>query len=111
MIRRLLRSLSTVLFVAGVVRLIRRGRDSEPAGDAAIRADDAQAALPLAALTADDGARPEPALREPEPEPAQPHRRPMIRRLLRSLSTVLIVSGVLLISDAVTAVVWQEPVS
>lgn len=35
----------------------------------------------------------------------------MIRRLLRSLSTVLIVAGVLLIADAVVAVAWQEPVS
>jgi sortase A len=34
-----------------------------------------------------------------------------MRRVLRFLSTVLIVAGVLLIADAIAAVVWQEPVS
>jgi sortase A len=34
-----------------------------------------------------------------------------VRRALRALSTVLIVSGLLLIVDAVLTVVWQEPVS
>lgn len=34
-----------------------------------------------------------------------------MRRLLRSLSTVLIVAGVLLIADAAATVVWQEPLS
>jgi len=33
------------------------------------------------------------------------------RRALRGLSTVLIVSGVLLLADAVLTLVWQEPVS
>ena len=33
------------------------------------------------------------------------------RRMLRGLSSVLIVSGVLLVTDAVLTVVWQEPVS
>jgi sortase A len=33
------------------------------------------------------------------------------RRALRGLSTVLIVSGALLLADAVTTLVWQEPVS
>ena len=33
------------------------------------------------------------------------------RSALRGLSTVLIVAGVLLIADAVTTLVWQEPVS
>ena len=34
-----------------------------------------------------------------------------LRSALRGLSTVLIVAGVLLIADAVTTLVWQEPVS
>ena len=34
-----------------------------------------------------------------------------VRSALRGLSTVLIVAGVLLIADAVTTLVWQEPVS
>jgi len=34
-----------------------------------------------------------------------------VRRLLRSLSTVLIVAGALLIADAVLTVTWQEPSS
>jgi sortase A len=34
-----------------------------------------------------------------------------VRGALRSLSTVLIVAGVLLIADAIVAVTWQEPVS
>ncbi|MBX5443375.1 MAG: class D sortase [Solirubrobacteraceae bacterium] len=34
-----------------------------------------------------------------------------MRRVLRSLSTVLIVAGVLLIADAAATVVWQEPLS
>ena len=33
------------------------------------------------------------------------------RRVLRSLSTVLIISGVLMLSDAGLTLVWQEPVS
>jgi sortase A len=35
----------------------------------------------------------------------------MIRQTLRALSTVLIVSGTLLIADAAATVTWQEPVS
>lgn len=34
-----------------------------------------------------------------------------MRRLLRTLSTVLIVAGLLLVADAVLTVVWQEPSS
>lgn len=34
-----------------------------------------------------------------------------MRRLLRSISTVLIVAGVLLIADALATLVWQEPLS
>jgi sortase A len=34
-----------------------------------------------------------------------------VRRPLRALSTVLIISGVLLLSDAALTVAWQEPVS
>ena len=34
-----------------------------------------------------------------------------MRRLLRTLSTVLIVAGVLLVADAVLTVAWQEPTS
>jgi len=35
----------------------------------------------------------------------------MLRQTLRALSTVLIVSGTLLIADAVATVTWQEPLS
>ena len=39
-------------------------------------------------------------------------RRPStIRRVLRALSTVLIVAGVLLLVDAGVTMLWQEPVS
>jgi sortase A len=38
-----------------------------------------------------------------------PVRRP--RRVLRALSSVLIVAGVLLLADAATTLLWQEPVS
>ncbi len=34
-----------------------------------------------------------------------------MRRALRSLSTVLIVAGVLMLADAVSTLLWQEPVS
>lgn len=34
-----------------------------------------------------------------------------MRRVLRQLSTILIMAGVLLIADAILAVTWQEPVS
>lgn len=34
-----------------------------------------------------------------------------VRTALRGLSTVLIVAGVLLLADAVTTLVWQEPIS
>jgi sortase A len=34
-----------------------------------------------------------------------------MRRALRSLSTVLIVAGALLLADAVATLLWQEPVS
>lgn len=37
--------------------------------------------------------------------------RDRVRSALRGLSTVLIVAGVLLLADAVTTLVWQEPVS
>jgi sortase A len=36
---------------------------------------------------------------------------PRLRPLLRGLSTVLIVAGVLLLADAVTTLLWQEPIS
>src|SRR4051812_5029790 len=35
----------------------------------------------------------------------------MLRQVLRALSTVLIVSGTLLIADAAATVTWQEPLS
>ncbi len=38
-------------------------------------------------------------------------RRGILRELLRSLSTVLIVSGFLLVADAAVTVAWQEPVT
>ena len=34
-----------------------------------------------------------------------------MRRALRSLSTVLIIAGALLLADAITTLVWQEPVT
>jgi sortase A len=34
-----------------------------------------------------------------------------VRRLVRDISTVLIISGVLLVADAVATLVWQEPVT
>lgn len=44
--------------------------------------------------------------------PARPPRpRSRARRLLRGLSLVLIVAGVLLVTDAILTVVWQEPIS
>jgi len=48
--------------------------------------------------------------------PAQPPARPVrdpsrMRRLLRALSTVLIVAGVLMIADAGVTLAWQEPIS
>lgn len=42
------------------------------------------------------------------PERAPRHR---VRRALRALSTILIVSGTMLILDAVLTLVWQEPIS
>ena len=38
-------------------------------------------------------------------------RRPVLRRFLRDLSSVLIISGVLLILDAGVTLIWQEPVT
>jgi len=34
-----------------------------------------------------------------------------VRRTLRALSTVLIVAGVLVLADAITTLVWQEPIT
>ena len=43
---------------------------------------------------------------------ARAHRRhPVLRRFLRDLSSVLIISGVLLILDAGVTLIWQEPVT
>jgi sortase A len=46
-------------------------------------------------------------------EPTRPSRRlgTRIKRVLRALSTILIVSGVLLILDAGLTLIWQEPIS
>jgi sortase A len=44
------------------------------------------------------------------PPPGRPGRG-RVRRLLRALSTVMIVAGSLLVADAVLAVTWQEPLS
>jgi sortase A len=38
-------------------------------------------------------------------------RRPLARRLLRDLSSVLILSGLLLLTDAGVALIWQEPLT
>jgi sortase A len=106
--RRPLRSLSTLLALAAVVRLVRewRGRrrpepvpvaPPAPAGPSA-----AGPPVPFASVAARDGPR--------SPE-IDTRRRKMLRRLLRSLSTVLIAAGILLIADAIIAVAWQEPVS
>jgi sortase A len=44
------------------------------------------------------------------PSPARQRRRPL-RAVVRSLSTVLIIAGVLLVADALLTVLWQEPIS
>ncbi|HVL97651.1 MAG TPA: class E sortase [Solirubrobacteraceae bacterium] len=49
-------------------------------------------------------------VREPAAGPGSP-RRSSGRSTVRALSTVLIVSGLLLLADAVLTVVWQEPLS
>jgi sortase A len=46
-----------------------------------------------------------------EEQTRPPRLRRRIRRALRALSTILIVSGVLLILDAGITLVWQEPIS
>ena len=53
----------------------------------------------------------EPELTETDPHPPAPPARDGWRRALRALSSVLIVSGLLLIADAGLTLVWQEPVS
>src|SRR5579875_2035134 len=42
---------------------------------------------------------------------AAPSRRRILRRLIRDISSVLIIAGVLLVADAVVTLVWQEPVT
>jgi sortase A len=53
------------------------------------------------------------AIHEPEtePSPSSPSRRSAVRLALHTLSSVLIVAGVLLLIDAGLTVTWQEPVS
>ena len=51
------------------------------------------------------------AVHEADQAPAPPPPRSRLRRTLHTLSTILIVAGVLLIADAVLTVVWQEPLS
>ncbi len=46
-----------------------------------------------------------------EERPSPTRRRERVRRLLRAFSTVLIVSGAMLIADAGLTLVWQEPIS
>jgi sortase A len=41
----------------------------------------------------------------------RPPRRRVLRRLIRDVSSVLIISGVLLILDAAATLIWQEPVT
>jgi sortase A len=48
---------------------------------------------------------------EPQPLPETASRRSTLRRALHGLSSVLIVSGILLLLDAGLTVVWQEPLS
>lgn len=43
--------------------------------------------------------------------PADHRRRPLLRRLLRDLSSVLMTAGVLMVIDAGVTLVWQEPVT
>ncbi|MDX6698941.1 MAG: sortase [Solirubrobacteraceae bacterium] len=45
------------------------------------------------------------------PDPVQRPPRHRLRRGLRALSTILIVSGLMLILDAALTLVWQEPIS
>ncbi len=42
---------------------------------------------------------------------APTRRRAVLRRLIRDVSSVLIIAGVLLVADAVVTLVWQEPVT
>lgn len=46
-----------------------------------------------------------------EERPSPPRPRDRLRRALRAFSTVLIVSGAMLIADAGLTLVWQEPIS
>jgi sortase A len=46
-----------------------------------------------------------------EEQTRRPRLRRRVRRALRALSTILIVSGALLILDAGITLVWQEPIS
>lgn len=46
-----------------------------------------------------------------EPAPPASGRRQALRRLIRDLSWVLILSGVLLVADAAVTLAWQEPVT
>lgn len=46
----------------------------------------------------------------PAPSP-RPRRRRIIRRLIRDVSSVLILSGLLLVADAAVTLLWQEPVT
>jgi sortase A len=43
--------------------------------------------------------------------PVQRGKRPLARRLLRDLSSVLVIAGVLMVIDAAVTLVWQEPVT
>lgn len=45
------------------------------------------------------------------PRPAERHKRPLARRLLRDLSSVLMIAGVLMVVDAGVTLAWQEPVT
>jgi sortase A len=57
---------------------------------------------------AEPGPTPEDA---PAQAPAPPRRARVIRRLIRDVSSVLIISGLLLVLDAGVTLLWQEPVT
>ncbi len=79
--------------------------DALPSTYAPRRAGRREAAPPA---PPEDTRPPAPAPAEPPPPP---HRRRPVVRVVRALSTVLVLSGVLLVGDAIATVTWQEPVT
>jgi len=72
-------------------------------------------------MTTEDPTVSEPAAEEPQPgepvtgppipDPRRARRRWIVHRLVRDISSVLIISGLLLVADAGVTLLWQEPVT